>query len=262
MEAQQERVESIPNLLKVFSRNGKMLYIQDIRAAVYPLHVIIINGILTGVIIILLPPVLYFILEISFVIFASYRGLNNSFEIVLSYLGYIYQLLLLMAVLGGPAALLRRFCISHDLSFSRQVDADTEFRIGGEELALTFLFTIGLFLISETARYFNVFTFFGSLFITYFWLYVNNILLSWYGRISHNNNPQKLYLIWNFIQDQGIILNSALDQIGLKNGGRTLLVRGDISTSQAHKLQEKILENMSSLEEVEVQTGARKQIKS
>lgn len=250
MDKKQEEINAIPNLLDVFVRNGRQIYLEDMRTVLFPRYVVLLLASLTGVIIVYLPLLMYMVL--TGILYPFFHQVTFTAMIVplSSYWEHSLYYLVLFAVLGPLNGLLRRFCVAHNLAFEKQVDADKDFRVGGDEISLALLFTGVFMLIFEEVRFLNIFIFFFSLFISMAWIYIHNILLSWYAFLFDNKKPQKLFALWNYLRVNDIVMLSSIKKIGLRNNEQTLVLEGDFSEEDISRLKEEVVGQIGEIEEL------------
>jgi len=245
------KADMASNILKVFKRNGKMLYLFDLRAATFPLTITMIAGLLSALLIILFPPLIKAGFIIAINLYSPGRitgpGLITPFQ---DYLTQYWPLVIIISLLGLIMTIIRKICISNNLAIVKQVSPEIEFRIGYEEIISALLITFSVAIILETARYFSIFTFFGALLFFDLWQYFQDSIIEIYVSISNNQNPRKLFSIWSYLIENDIVKLSLVEKIGFNKDTNTVKIKGDIDKKAINNLKERLPEEFEEIKQV------------
>ena len=244
---------AVPNILKVFARDGRQIYLCDLRSAVYPYYVTVTAGIISGLLATVVPVLVIFGIGFIFSLFSQHFESFFSLSIIFDYLAALRQVLIFSAVAGVFLPVVRKFFVARNLALVKQVDADIEFRINFDEVCAGVLLSVFLFSISETARFFSLFTVVFAYFGYLYWQYFHDIVLAFYARVSKRREPQKLFAVWSAMQKFEFLYLRNVRAVGIRDGGKTVVIKGDISEQCADQLREKLPEKIKEIEQIIIQ---------
>ncbi len=245
------KADTAPNILKVFKRNGKMLYLFDLRAATFPMTITMITGVLSALLVILFPP----LIQTGFVVGVNLYspGRLTVSELIAPFQDYLtdnWHFVIIFSLMGLVLTLIRKICILNNWAIVKQVNPDIEFRIGYEEIISAIIITSGLCLFSETARYFSIFTFLGAFLFFDIWQYFQDFFIELYVAISNNQNPRKLFSIWYYLIENDTVKLSLIEKIGYDKKTKTVNIIGDIDQKAITNLKEILPEEFEGINQV------------
>ncbi|NLY10158.1 MAG: hypothetical protein GX020_00485 [Firmicutes bacterium] len=224
--------------LKVFVNSGKSAQLREARAAVYSPWVNSITGLLSGLIISLIPWVVLNALQVYMHLTSAWEiGIGQTDVRLQTYLASSWKLALVLGICGIICANIRRIAARKNKYIRFSVGYDVDFCMGYDVVAAIILLPVTLMLVFDYARSVHVLTFFFSFFIGQIWVDIQNTLLGIYALFSRDRGPEVICGVWDLLQRREQAVDAKIKVVGARNKGKTVFLIGEFSSEAAEYLQ-------------------------